>query len=241
VITDCGETFWTANAGATATSVLLPDPTNGMKDAAIGPDGFGYTLGETNQIFKTTDFGHSWTVGVTASDVANFHGISLIPGTHNAFIVGDNLTASTNYAGGDGGVAVDLISAEGTTITALPPPFKSLYVEGLQGVAALSACDLWSVGQETHTDFNPTSSDSAIVAHSTDCGKNWNRVLMPGDVGQQTSLNAVTFATVTPPPVVTTTTTIRHLHKTSILCVKGKVHKRITAIHPRCPHGFKRK
>ncbi len=118
----------------------------------------------------------------------------------------------------------------------MPPAFKNLYVEALQGMQALTPCDFWPVGQETNTDRNPTAADVAVVADSTDCGQSWNRITLPGDAGRQTSLNKVVFARVTPVTVVTTTT-VRHAHKISILCVKRKVHKRVTAVPPGGPVG----
>jgi hypothetical protein len=48
---------------------------------------------------------------------------------------------------------------------------------------------------------------------------------------------ATTTTTVAP----TTTTTVAVAKKTTIVCTKGSTIKRVTAISPKCPSGFKKK
>jgi hypothetical protein len=45
----------------------------------------------------------------------------------------------------------------------------------------------------------------------------------------------------TPSPTATPTVKPVTLKKTSITCVKGKTSKKVTAINPKCPTGYKKK
>ena len=54
--------------------------------------------------------------------------------------------------------------------------------------------------------------------------------------------NAVSYASpTTVPPTTTTTTTTVPPTKLTITCVKGKVTKKVTAVSPVCPAGYKKK
>ena len=54
--------------------------------------------------------------------------------------------------------------------------------------------------------------------------------------------NAVSYTSpTTVPPTTTTTTTTVHPAKRTITCVKGKVTKKVTAVSPVCPSGYKKK
>jgi hypothetical protein len=47
--------------------------------------------------------------------------------------------------------------------------------------------------------------------------------------------------TATPTPTPTATATKAAVKATTITCVKGKLTKKVTAINPKCPTGYKKK
>jgi len=54
--------------------------------------------------------------------------------------------------------------------------------------------------------------------------------------------NVVSYASpTTVVPTTTTTTTTMPLAKQTITCVKGKIIKKVTAVSPVCPAGYKKK
>ena len=54
-----------------------------------------------------------------------------------------------------------------------------------------------------------------------------------------TTTTSTTTTTTTLPP--TTTTTIKKVVTKTITCVKGKLSKKVTAVNPVCPAGYKKK
>jgi len=183
---------YTTDSAVSINTSTLNAVTIQFKDVAIGANGIGYAVGESSYIFKTTDYGVSWYVTVTV-DVScnNFHGVSMIPGTNDAIIVGDNYLNADET--NPDAVGVYKINNDDTFVK-LPGALRGLGVESLQSVKCLSVTNFWAVGQETNSWTDDTSSsDYAVVIKTTDGGQTWRRVTMPNGAGQQTTLNRVVF------------------------------------------------
>jgi hypothetical protein len=61
--------------------------------------------------------------------------------------------------------------------------------------------------------------------------------IYPAAAATTTTVAPTTTTTVAP----TTTTTVAVAKKTTIVCTKGSTVKRVTALKPKCPAGYKKK
>jgi hypothetical protein len=93
-------------------------------------------------------------------------------------------------------------------------------------VSGATSCPIANLGPDAAFSFTVTAINSKGSAVST----------VSNTVGY--SSPAVVTTTTTSPP--TTTTTVPPVKRT-ITCVKGKISKKVTAVSPVCPAGYKKK
>ena len=86
--------------------------------------------------------------------------------------------------------------------------------------------------QEVMPDYFP---DSVILNENATSVPSINVTPTP------TTTPNVPSVSVTPAPTTPTTTKVLGVKKTTITCIKGKVTKKVTAIKPKCPTGYKKK
>ena len=104
--------------------------------------------------------------------------------------------------------------------------------------------DMYINGQLAGNVCNVTGATSCPIANLGPDATFTFTVTAVNSKGSATSAvsNAVSYASpTTVPPTTTTTTTTVPPAKRTITCVKGKVTKKVTAVSPVCPAGYKKK
>jgi hypothetical protein len=105
-----------------------------------------------------------------------------------------------------------------------------MYINGVLAgnvcnVAGTSACPIANLGPDVVFTFTVTAVNSKGSAVSA--------------LSNPVSYASTSFAL--PTSTTTTTTTTVPLVKSTISCVKGTVTKKVTAVNPVCPAGYKKK
>jgi hypothetical protein len=104
--------------------------------------------------------------------------------------------------------------------------------------------DMYINGQPVGNVCNVTGATSCPISNLGPNATFTFTVTAVNSKGSATSAvsNAVSYASpTTVPPTTTTTTTTVPAVKRTITCVKGKISKKITAVSPVCPAGYKKK
>jgi hypothetical protein len=119
------------------------------------------------------------------------------------------------------------------------------FTPGTSGnLATYNQIDMFINGQAFGNICNVTGATSCPIANLGPDATFTFTVTAVNSKGSATSAvsNAVSYASpTTVPPTTTTTTTTVPLIKLTITCVKGKMTKKVTAVSPVCPAGYKKK
>ena len=119
------------------------------------------------------------------------------------------------------------------------------FTPGTSGnLATYNQIDMFINGQAFGNICNVTGATSCPIANLGPDATFTFTVTAVNSKGSATSAvsNAVSYASpTTVPPTTTTTTTTVPPTKLTITCVKGKITKKVTAVSPVCPAGYKKK
>ena len=119
------------------------------------------------------------------------------------------------------------------------------FTPGTSGnLATYNQIDMFINGQAFGNICNVTGATSCPIANLGPDATFTFTVTAVNSKGSAASAvsNAVSYASpTTVPPTTTTTTTTVPPTKLTITCVKGKVTKKVTAVSPVCPAGYKKK
>ena len=115
-------------------------------------------------------------------------------------------------------------------------------VDDIHIITALTSTSITWAG--VYQDVSHASGESVWLQNTAGGGFNTStsggfiQTVQAAAVTTTTTTSTTTTTTTLPP---TTTTTIKKVVTQTITCVKGKLSKKVTAVSPVCPAGYKKK
>jgi hypothetical protein len=214
------------------TSVTIPNSVT-----SIGGDAFSGDTGLT--LSNPTDYVATWTGAgfpYTTAQLKDALAISSVTGTwasvvRVAPIIYSKPTAPSNVTASMNSGTATVSFTPGSSGNLATYDEIDMYINGqlvgnVCNVSGATSCPIANLGPDAAFSFTVTAINSKGSAVST----------VSNTVGY--SSPAVVTTTTTSPP--TTTTTVPPVKRT-ITCVKGKISKKVTAVSPVCPAGYKKK
>ena len=227
------ESAWPGSTGAGATAIAV-SPTSGS-DLYIG----------TQQgLYVSSDGGSTWT---TSSNLQSGYWVSPVtiavdPADPTLLLVGT--LSGAVYRSTNGGISFSLVT-----------PGPVVYQTSAGGLGGMSMAFQPGVSRPILVEVGT----SIGVVVSQDGGQTWlsaqgnattqmftglawsSEYLYVSTFGEGVLKTQISSLAATPPTTTSTTTTVPYHTKRTIVCVRGKRIKRVTALHPVCPSGYRKR